>query len=177
MATKDELKNMLVSLVNLKVSEEDITEIDITLKTKMSSITLVERYEESAQVVKQEDKVVDIPVATTPTTEPIAIPVKERKKRIPKVTTEEKVVEIPVTLPVVEVEKPKVAETVVLPTKPTGIARIVKLLNFFCRGNNYNPADITINYLKEKGAADIIEGYDDTIVQAAIDEFKKVNGK
>jgi len=39
------------------------------------------------------------------------------------------------------------------------------------------PADITINFLKEKGAADIIEGYDDVTVQTAIDEFKKVNGK
>jgi len=163
--TKDDLKNMLVGLVNLKVSSEEITEINITLKTKMSSITLVEKYE-SVTAPSDKEPVVETPVVT-PTAEPIAPPVKERKKRAPKSPVE--VVETPVsTLPVGTVTS--------FSTKPTGTARIVKLVTFFCKGQNINPADITINLLKEK-AFDIIEGYEDAVVQTAIDEFKKANVK
>ncbi|MFA5247890.1 MAG: hypothetical protein WCX79_00435 [Candidatus Paceibacterota bacterium] len=222
MATKDELKNMLVSLVNLKVSEEDITEIDITLKTKMSSITLVERYEgknkdipscynvehdntepnileieacRKCSFVDCKTKCKENPIVKEPVVEPIAPPVvKERRKRTPKVTAPVEVVETPVTPPVVETEKSSVStfpdalsvaatqptgtvsSSPVASSKPTGIARIVKLVTFFCKGQNINPSDITINLLKEK-AFDIIEGYEDSVVQIAIDEFKKVNGK
>jgi hypothetical protein len=174
-ATKDELKNMLVSLVNLKVSSEDITEIDITLKTKMSSITLVEKYE-SVTVPSDKEPVVETPVVT-PTAEPIALPVKERKKRVPKSPVE--VVETPVSTlqvtPSVAAAQPVGAVTSFY-TKPTGTARIVKLVTFFCKGQNINPSDITIALLKEK-AFDIIEGYEDAVVQTAIDEFKKANVK
>ena len=62
------------------------------------------------------------------------------------------------------------------PQKPTGIARIVKLIGFYCKGQNINPADITVALIKEK-AYDIVEGYDDVIVQMAIDEFRKNNMK
>ena len=106
------------------------------------------------------------PVATLPV-DPLAAPQKkERKKRAPKTPIE------PVA-PVMEVKKDSVSTPT---TKTTGTARIVKLVTFFCKGQNINPADITIALLKEK-AFDIIEGYEDAVVQTAIDEFKKANGK
>jgi hypothetical protein len=121
-----------------------------------------------------EDPVDKEPVATPPV-DSIAPPKKERKKRTSKapVVEDEKPTETIVAPPIVEVKKDPVPTP---PTKPTGTARIVKLVTFFCKGQNINPADITIALLKEK-AFDIIEGYDDAIVQTAIDEFKKANIK
>ena len=183
MATKDDLKSMLVGFVNAKLNTEDIVEIDIVLKTKNSVINFVERFENNELPIEipvkkpVEETPVTIPSVISPehgnVVEPLAPVKKERKKRTPKtpVAEEEKtpVVETVVTSPVVETVAPP---TTTAPTKPTGIARIVKLVTFFCKGQNINPADITIALLKEK-AFDIIEGYDDATVQSAIDEFKK----
>ncbi len=175
MDAKSDLKNLLASLMNAKFNAEDIVEVDIVLKTKTSMTNYVERFEEKespkpAEVVDTENKTIanDVKEESPVVIEPIK---KERKKRAPKTSVvEEKVVET--THSIVETEKTLTAPTTSTPTKPTGIARIVKLVTFFCKGQNINPADITIALLKEK-AFDIIEGYDDATVQAAIDEFKK----
>jgi hypothetical protein len=137
-------------------------------------------------VVKQEENIVEAPIVhseyepmTTPSVVDLIVPPKkERKKRTPKAPVTE------VITPPVEEEKPvedivsaPVTPVVSTPTtKPTGTARIVKLVTFFCKGQNINPSDITIDLLKEK-AFDIIEGYEDSVVQTAIDEFKKANVK
>lgn len=186
MVSKEELKNLVVGLVNLKVSSDDICEIGVTIRTKTTLISLVEVFEEKKEevpVVKTNEnvegsKIVE-PVSFEtypPIVQPIAEPPKkERKKRAPKVA-ETPVVTEPITTPMAAPVESKTSAAPATPQKPTGIARIVKLIGFYCKGQNINPADITVSMLKEK-ALDIIEGYDDATVQTAIDEFRKNNMK
>lgn len=173
------------------VNDEPMT-IRITIEIIPPKKAMSEKIVEAPIALPVEDPVDKEPVVTPPV-EPIAPPKKERKKRTPKtpVVEDEKPVETIVIPPVVEVEKKDSSSSTILTkplisitpvistptiTKPTGTARIVKLVTFFCKGQNINPADITIALLKEK-AFDIIEGYEDSVVQTAIDEFKKANVK
>ena len=186
MVTKEELKNLVVGLVNLKVSSDDICEIGVTIRTKTTLIGLVEVFDEKKEevpVVKTPEvsapesapskMVEELPPIVQPVAEP---PKKERKKRAPKVT-ETPVVTEPVATPMATPLESKTTSELSSPQKPTGIARIVKLIGFYCKGQNINPADITVSHLKEHGAYDIIEGYDDATVQMAIEEFRKNNMK
>jgi len=152
------------------VNDEPMT-IRITIEIIPPKKAMSEKIVEAPIALPVEDPVDKEPVVTPPV-EPIAPPKKERKKRTPKtpVVEDEKPVETIVIPPIVEVKKDPVSIPTI--TKPTGTARIVKLVTFFCKGQNINPADITIALLKEK-AFDIIEGYEDSVVQTAIDEFKK----
>ena len=180
MVTKEELKNLVVGLVNLKVSGDDICEIGVTIRTKTTLISLVEVFEEKKEEVPVAAPVKDIinkePPENTVVIQPVSeTPKKERKKRAPK--SPETRVETLVTPPITNaIGESKTNATPTTPQKPTGIARIVKLIGFYCKGQNIDPADITIALIKEK-AFDIIEGYDDATVQTAIDEFKKNNMK
>ena len=185
MVSKEELKNLVVGLVNLKVSSDDICEIGVTIRTKTTLISLVEAFDEKKEevpVVKTPEvsapesvppkSVGELPPVVQPIAEP---PKKERKKRAPKVA-EAPVVADPVATPMVAPIESKTSAAPITPQKPTGIARIVKLIGFYCKGQNIEPADITVALIKEK-AFDIIEGYDDATVQTAIDEFRKNNMK
>ena len=185
MVTKEELKNLVVGLVNLKVSSDDICEIGVTIRTKTTLISLVEVFDEKKEevpVVKTPEvsapesappkPVGELPPVVQPVAEP---PKKERKKRAPK-TPETPVATEPSATPMAAPADSKTNSAQITPQKPTGVARIVKLIGFYCKGQNINPADITVSMLKEK-ALDIIEGYDDATVQTAIDEFKKNNMK
>ena len=187
MVTKEELKNLVVGLVNLKVSGDDICEIGVTIRTKTTLISLVEVFDEKKEgvpVVKTPEvpapesippkSVGELPPIVQPVAEP---PKKERKKRAPKMPEAElsKAAAEIIPTPPIPITSAQTT-TPIIPQKPTGIARIVKLIGFYCKGQNINPADITVALIKEK-AFDIIEGYDDATVQTAIDEFRKNNAK
>ena len=180
MVSKEELKNLVVGLVNLKVSSDDICEIGVTIRTKTTLISLVEVFDEKKEEVPVVAPVKDIinkePPENTVVVQQIAEPPKkERKKRAPK-SPETPVVTEPVATPMATPVESKTITAPTTPQKPTGIARIVKLIGFYCKGQNINPSDITVSMLKEK-ALDIIEGYDDATVQMAIEEFRKNNMK
>jgi hypothetical protein len=51
------------------------------------------------------------------------------------------------------------------------LSHLKKLIGFYCKANNMNPKDITIEILK-RDALDIVERDDDITIQAAIDSLK-----
>jgi hypothetical protein len=66
------------------------------------------------------------------------------------------------------------------PANPTAqttdkvVARLAQMIRFYCKASGISTTEITKKYLTEHGAADIIEGVTDDVIDEAI---KEANGK
>jgi hypothetical protein len=88
----------------------------------------------------------------------VVVPVEEEKKVEPSI--EEKLV---------EVVPPKVETKPAVPANKV-IARLAQMIRFYCKASGISTTEITKKYLTEHGAADIIEGVTDDVVEEAIRE-------
>jgi len=113
-----------------------------------------------APVIKDETKVIPL----EPLVEPIAPPKRERKPRAPKVKSVEETV--------VETVVDNKSTVTPISTDNKIVARVAKMIRFYCKAQGLKASDITIALLKEK-AFDIIENVSDADVEIAIKEAIK----
>lgn len=164
------------------VNEEPITiriTIEVIPENKKENIKEVPV---AAPVAKPEGW--DVVEPETPTVvEPVVVPVAtpEKKKRAYTKKAKESVAfvetreETPahVETPLVVIQKTE--PTATAPTNPNKVvARMAQMIKFYCKASGISTSEVTKKYLVEHGAADIIEGATDDVIDEAI---KEANGK
>ena len=78
-----------------------------------------------------------------------------------------------VETPLVVIQKTE--PTATAPTNPNKVvARMAQMIKFYCKASGISTSEVTKKYLVEHGAADIIEGATDDVIDEAI---KEANGK
>jgi hypothetical protein len=159
------------------VKDEPIT-IRITIEVIPAKKKDIKEVPVVAPVAKPEGWDViepETPIVIEPVVVPVAAPEKKKRaytkktKEVVVPVEEEKKVEPPIEEKLVEVVPPKVETKPVVPANKV-IARLAQMIKFFCKASGISTVDVTKKYLIEHGAADIIEGVTDDMVEEAIRE-------
>jgi hypothetical protein len=106
-----------------------------------------------------------------PIVEELVVPL-EKKKRTYNKKVKDAAVEVEVPVVNTPVEPPVVVETPTTLPDNKIVARVAKMIRFYCKAQGLKASDITISHLKEK-AFDIIENVSDSDVEIAIKEAIK----
>ena len=163
------------------VKDEPIT-IRITIEVIPAKKKDIKEVPVVAPVAKPEGWDViepETPIVIEPVVVPVAAPEKKKRaytrkaKEVVAPAEEEKKVkpveETPITVvpPKTETAKPDIPANKV-------VARLAQMIKIYCKASEISTAEVTKKYLIEHGAADIIEGATDDIIDEAI---KEANGK
>lgn len=162
------------------VKDEPIT-IRITIEVIPAKKKDIKEVPVVAPVAKPEGWDViepETPIVIEPVVVPVAAPEKKKRaytkktKEVVVPVEEEKKVEPSIEEKLVEVVPPKVETKPVVPANKV-VARLAQMIKFFCKASGISTVDVTKKYLIEHGAADIIEGVTDDMVEEAIREVNK----
>jgi hypothetical protein len=161
-------------------STMDVNEQQIELNG--SPITIRITIEVIPQKTEQQTVVKDNILPEDPVVEVLSVPMEKKKRTYNKKVKDAAVeVEVPVVVntPIANTSAVVVNESDVKPTpNPVAtttdnkIARVAKMIRFYCKAQGLKASDITIIHLKEK-AFDIIENVSDADVEVAIKEAMK----